>query len=371
MSKTFTAVATLIGTVVGAGFLAIPYVAMHAGLSITLVHIVVAALIMMLAMLYIGEVVLRTRAVHQLTGYAEKYTGKLGRKVMFVSYIVGVYSALVAYIIAQGEALSYLFFSTTQFHFELGLVFWIVLSLLCYRGIRALKEGESIGVVLVMILIIALTVLAIPHINYNNLTYTNLQNAFLPFGVVFFAFIGYSIIPEIAQILGKDRKYLKRSIVTAYVLVAIMYIVFTTVVLGYKGADTPEIATIGLGKPFALLGIVTLFTAYLALSTTMMDTFRFDFKKSRRESWSYTVLIPIAIYVVLELVNSASFITLLTIGGIISGGLTLMLTFMMIYNAKKYGDRTPEYSMPYSPILGWILTILFIAVVVAELVFSL
>jgi len=104
--RLFEAIATLIGCIIGAGILGIPFVVARAGFLTGLVNIVVIGFIFLLIHLYLGEVVLRTKGNHQLTGYAEKYTGKTGKYFMFISMIIGIYGAIIAYTLGGGEALA-------------------------------------------------------------------------------------------------------------------------------------------------------------------------------------------------------------------------------------------------------------------------
>src|SRR3989344_4255301 len=158
MVKTFTAVCIVIGTIIGAGFLGIPYVAMQSGFTIALFHLIIVGIIITLSMLYLGEVILRTKEPHQLIGYAEKYLGKRGKKLMSFSLIFGIYSALTAYLIAQGESWSYLLFSNASHSLAAGLLFWFFLSIFVYFGLKALEEAEPLVVSLIAILIASIAV---------------------------------------------------------------------------------------------------------------------------------------------------------------------------------------------------------------------
>ena len=95
--RTFVAISALIGTIIGAGFLGIPFVVMQSGFKIGLIHLVFIASIVALITLYLGEIALRTKTNHHLTGYAEKYLGKAGKNLMFFAVAFGVYSALQEY----------------------------------------------------------------------------------------------------------------------------------------------------------------------------------------------------------------------------------------------------------------------------------
>src|SRR3989344_2790109 len=69
MTKTFTGISILVGAIIGAGFLGIPYVLMQSGFAIGVIEIIILASVMILVMLYLGEITLRTRGEHQLVGY--------------------------------------------------------------------------------------------------------------------------------------------------------------------------------------------------------------------------------------------------------------------------------------------------------------
>lgn len=360
MSKIFAAVSTLIGTIIGAGILGIPYVIMKSGFGLGIVNLIVLGGIMCLTNLYLGEISLRTKQNHHLTGYAELYLGKKAKGVMFLAFTFGIYAALLAYLIGEGESLSQLLTGSPNYVIHFGVLFWVLLSSLSYYGLKALEEGESIGISLILLLVGFLIIFSWGKIDVSNLTYNNVENIFLPFGVILFAYLGFASIPEVERILGKDKKLTKRSIIYAYSLCFLIYAIFAGIVLGYKGDLTPQIATLALGKPFILLGVLTMFTSYLSLSMALIDTLRFDFKKSKFKAWLITISLPLILFLVLEIFNIAQFTKVLAIGGAIAGGLTAILILLMVESAKKNGDREPEYSIPYSKFLTWILIAIFV-----------
>ncbi|MEK6881210.1 MAG: hypothetical protein AABY22_16435, partial [Nanoarchaeota archaeon] len=62
-----------------------------------------------------------------------------------------------------------------------------------------------------------------------------------------------------------------------------------------------------------------------------------------------------------------SFTRILSIGGSISGGLTILLILAMIKKAKKLGNRKPEYSLPVSMLVLTLIGIIFTAGIVYEI----
>ena len=367
MTKTFAATAALMGTIIGAGILGIPFVVMKSGFFPGIFNIIILGTIIIFVSLCLGEITLRTKSDHQLTGYAEKYLGKKGKILMFIASGFGIYSAILAYLIGESESLSFLFFETASYQIPIGIAFWLFLSILSYFGLKTLERGEETGLILIIIFLISIILTGWNKIDIHNLSYTNYQHFFTPFGVVLFAFLSFSAIPEIKRIL-KNKQLTKRLIISAYIFTIIIYIIFTFLVLGIKGQNTPQIATLALGKPFILLGIVTMFTAYFALSTALIDTLKLDLDLTKNKSWFIAVSIPLIFFIILKLINSANFIEVIGIGGAISGSLTAILILIMHHKSKFLGDRHPEYSLPNSKFLSFILVLIFFIGMLMEII---
>jgi len=359
MPKTFTAVSTLVGTIIGAGILGIPYVIMRSGFGIGLIIMLIVGAITLTTSLYLGEIALRTKENLHLSGYAEKYLGKKAKTIMFFAFAFGIYSALTAYLVGESESLSVLFFQTSSYSLYFGIAFWLALSYITFFGLKALKEGENTGLIITIILMISVIIKFWNKIEVNNLIYNNPQLFFVPFGVVLFAFLGFSVIPEIERILGNEKKAMKKTIVLSYMATFIIYLLFTIVVLGSKGQDTPQIATIALGKIFILIGMLTMLTSYLALTTALVNMLHFDYKKTKTKSWLYTILVPLIVFIILNLTKTVTFTKILGIGGVISGGIVGTMILLMVKKAKKLGKEKPSYSIPYSSILTWIIIAVF------------
>jgi len=112
----FTAISIITGTCIGAGFLGIPYVTAKAGFLITLIYIILFSTILLFVNLYLGEIILRTKKNHQLTGYAEKYLGKKGKYIMLYVIKFTIFAAIIAYTIGVGESISLLIFGNIKYY---------------------------------------------------------------------------------------------------------------------------------------------------------------------------------------------------------------------------------------------------------------
>jgi len=367
--KLFAAVATMTGTIVGAGFLGIPYVVAKSGFFIGIIQIIIIGMVLMIAKLYLGEILLRTKKIHQLPGLAKIYLGKIGYSMMFFSMLFGVYSALIAYLIGEGESLSYIFTGNVSYAIYFAVGFWFILSFFVYKGLKALKKGESMGIIFVLIILFFILVYFLNKVNVDNLLTYNLSYAFLPVGVIMFALLGFSAIPEVLMELKKNEKLMKKAIMLGCILPVVIYCLFTFIVVGFAGDATPEIATFALGKVFILLGVFTMFTAFFALSMAVRDMYRFDLGYNKFSSWLLACFVPLILFLVIYLFNLISFTQILGVGGVVSGGISGILVLLMVRKARKFGKRKPEYKVKLPPWVIWLLIIFLIAGLLLQLLF--
>lgn len=368
-NKFLIATAVLIGTCIGAGFLGIPYVAAQSGFFVALAYILLLGLIILFVNLYLGEISLRTNGDYQIPGYARKYLGKRGRFFTAFATIFGIYTAIIAYMLGIGESISFLIIGNSNYTTLFGFLIGIFMSGFLWKGMRALKKYEKIGVAVILFLLILIFVIFFGNINYSNLNYFSLGNIFLPFGVVLFALMSFHSIPEVRLVLNKNEKLMKKVIFSGTLIVIIFYSLFALVVVGKYGGSTPEISTLALGTIFIFLGIFTMFTSYLALGNALIGDFMFDNRMKKRKAWFLASITPIFLFILIRLTNFFSFTKILSIGGVVSGGMIAIIILLMVKKAKKNGKRRPEYSMPINWLVIGVLILIFIFGVVQELFF--
>ncbi len=233
----------------------------------------------------LGEICLSTKTTHQIPGYASKYLGKKTKIFIFLASIFGLYAALIAYLLGEGESLSFLLTSGTNYALLAGLAFWFIVTGITFKGIRSFKKIQPLAVLAVFLVVFLLGIFSWNKINLTNLTYFNPSYLFFPFGVILFAFLGTSSIPEMRRVLEKNEKLMKKAIIIGSFIPLLVYVLFTIIVLGLFGSQVEEIATISFGKAVTFLGMFTMFTAFLALNLALQDTYRFDFNLTQKKAW--------------------------------------------------------------------------------------
>ncbi|OGY89368.1 MAG: hypothetical protein A2927_02125 [Candidatus Komeilibacteria bacterium RIFCSPLOWO2_01_FULL_45_10] len=362
------AIAVLVGTIIGAGILGIPYVAYRAGFLTTIIVMTVIYLAVLLINLHIGEIVLSTKKLHQLTGYAEKYLGKWGKTAMFFSVIIGFYGALLAYLIGEGEVLAAL---TGGSPIVYSLLFFVFGSVLVYLGLTIVKRTELFMTFLILLLVILVFILGLDNLEWENLAGFDLAKIFLPYGVIFFAMGGASAIPQLAEVLHGREKLVKRAIIIGTTIPFAVYLIFTFIAVGVTGANVTEVATVGLGrvmgKSMLAMGNVfaffTMATSFLTLGLALKKTYHLDFGVNKKLAWLLTISLPL----LMLFLGLNHFVGVLGTAGAIGGGLEGLLIGLIYLQLKKKRENVPAYQLTKSPLIIILLSLMFIGGIVYTL----
>ena len=370
MDKQFWAATfTLTGTIIGAGILGLPYVFSQSGFLAGVFWLFALGLLMVFAKVYLAEITLRTKGSHQLAGYAEKYLGKAGKYAMVFAMVFGIYSAIIAYLIGEGQSLSQLFLGNTNYAILFAFLFWILMSNFLYEGLKGLKKIETWGVLIIVLIVIGIFIWFLPGVQVENLTYINTTSFFFPLGVALFALLGFTSIPEIRKELKGGEKKMKKVIIFGSILPIFLYILFTLIFVGTFGQGVSEVATLSFGKVVTILGIFTMMTSYFVLSFSLKDMFKEDLKFGKFPTFFFSILLPFLIYLLISWFGFFGFVAVLGIGGTIAGGLTGILVLFMNKKAKKIGDRKPEFSIPINWFVIVLISLIFIFGIVVQLFF--
>ena len=367
--KFWIAITTLVGTIVGAGILGIPYVVAKAGFLVGFILILVMGIAFIFLNLFAGEVVLRTKEQHQLTGYAGKYLGIWGKRIMTFTMLFSIYGALTAYLIGEGETLHAIFNIGEPLWY--GLLFFVVAIVIVWRGTKEMGKVEFMLMILLFLVVIFISIFSYKTIDFTHFTFFDFGKFFLPYGIILFAMMGSPAIPEMQEVLGKDKHLMKKAIIVGTCIPIVLYIVFTFVILGIVGLDQFEllapnqrIATVALsvyahpvlGICANILAVLSMFTSFLTLGTALTQVYEYDYALSRSLAMLLTFIIPF----IIVLFNLTTFIAALGITGAVAGGLDGILIMLMYWKAKRLGDRVPEYSLPTHTLIGMLLIILFV-----------
>ncbi len=389
-SAMLKAIATLTGTVIGAGILGIPYVVSKTGFVYGSLVILLIGIVFLFLNLFLAEITLRTKGDHQLSGYMEKYLGVWGKRAMTFSMMVGIYGALTAYLIGEGESIRALLLQIPGLSSILPAIFFepITLSILFFAlctfiiilGVHEMGKAELFVVTFMILVLILISVFSLSKLNISYLTYHNASEILFPLGIIIFAFIGSAGIPEMREILGREKKKFKTAVVIGTLIPVILYVFFCFAVIGTVGIENFEalaanerIATIALGyfiSPilgvFAnILAILAMFTSFITLGVALTEMYDYDYKLPRNLSIFLTVSLPFLALIF----NLTTFMAALAITGIFAGGIDGILIVLSYWKAKIIGKRKPEFSLGKHKIVGYGIIALFVFGMVQQLYF--
>ncbi|OHA77973.1 MAG: hypothetical protein A3G10_00385 [Candidatus Wildermuthbacteria bacterium RIFCSPLOWO2_12_FULL_49_9] len=346
------ALATLVGTIVGAGIFGLPYVTAKAGVALGVFYLVLLGVVVMLLHLMFGEIALRTQAKCRLIGYASLYLGGWAKKLVTLSTVVGIVGALLAYTILGGDFLRIALGSFIPLpNFAFAIVFWLIFSLFILRGIQTIARMELFFNIALFLVVGAIFVFAFPYIQTKNLILLDFSYPLLPYGVVLFAYLGLSAIPETAELFKRssEKQHLDNLIVWASIISGALFLVFTLVVVGVSGAATSQDALTGL-IPFlgekvavlgALFGLIVIATSFLVLGNYLKNSLRYDYHMPYGLACALTIFPPIFLF----LIGLREFILVIGLVGALVAALEGSVIALVYRIAKKKGDREPEYSL--------------------------
>ncbi len=360
----FSAVAMLVGTIIGAGMFGIPYVISKVGFGIGFLYLLILGIMVTVTTLAFGEIILRTKARHQITGYAKKYLGIWGQRVAVFAMIFGIYGALLAYTIGVGSFLNILlnrFFGGTPFIYS--LVFYFLACIILFFGLKAIEKVENLMVFFLLAIVGLICIIGVREINLSNLATIGLGFWFLPYGVILFSYEGSSTVPGMINLLVKNKKRLKIAIIFGMLIAFFVYLLFSFTIVGITGDQTSEEAIVGVGKILgqkvviigAILGVLAVATSFFSIGLTLKDMFKEDYKIKEILAWILVCAVPLLIFIL----GVRSFISIIEIVGTVMGGLLGILILMMFNRAKKKGEIKPAYSLKLPKILIYILYLIF------------
>lgn len=368
--KFFYAVSVLIGTIIGVGIFGIPYVVAQAGFLIGLIYLLVIGGVTIVIHLSYGEIILRTPGKHRLVGYAARYLGKWGKRLVSFSNIIGQQGALLAYIIVSGLFLRAIFNGSS---FIWSLIFFALGAIAIFFGLRIIASAELLMVVFLLVAMAIIFIFGWSEIHLANLLNLDFKLSFLPYGVILFAFGGLAAIPEMREILINRRQGMKKAIFFGTFIPLILFIIFTLVVVGVTGFQTSQEALVGLQTVLGprvmlaglIFGVLALMTSFLVLGLNVKKIFWHDFKVDKTWSWILACFIPLAAF----LLGLRNFIEVIAAAGAVMGGLDSIMVLVIFSVARKRSQRQPEYTLKIPRVLTYGLIGMFILGIVYQIIY--
>ncbi len=364
------ALASLIGTIIGAGVFGVPYVMAKSGVLTCLLYFLILGFVVCLLHLFFSEVILRTRGQHRLAGYIERYFGDKAKIFMGTAAIIGLTGSILAYIILGGKFLSLVLpFSVSPVIWS--IVFWLVLSFFVLLGISSIAPMELVMNVGLFFIIAIVFILSIPKVAISNWQLFNSSHLFLPFGVIMFSLVGISAIPEVSNLL-KDKTNFKKIIVYGSIITVSFSFLFGLLISGVVGPLVGEEPFSGLapflGSEIVILGgvfgLLAVGSSFLVLTNHLKNLFKLDYDLPYFVSFLLAIFPPLILF----LIGIRSFISVIGVIGTFMGLVEGVAIVLLFKKAKKQGTQKPAYQFKVSNLLLYFIIAILILGVLARLI---
>lgn len=350
----YEAVAIIVGANVGSGILGLAYSSRLAGWPILVLWLAVAGLFTTFSMLYVAESALRTKKPLQLPGLAEKYVGKVGSVLIFISVCANSIGCMVAYTTGSGNILCTLLGLP---NWAGSLLFTVPCVLVVWFGLKATGLWEkfmSTGMV-VLLGIIVITSFLSGKADVSRAVYANWTYAVPLLSSAIFCYIAQYAVPELARGMRHTPKKLPVAIILGMFITGVLLAVVPLAVLSLTGAEeVTQVATLAWGQALGTWALYTanifalcaMMTSYWAVGGSMLTNI-VDMFKLKDEKDTKTRLIAIACTVlppfILAYAGLVSFVDAIGWAGTFGGVIMSIVPVLMLNNARKKGDIEPEW----------------------------
>lgn len=368
----YEAVAIIVGANIGSGILGLAYSSRLAGWPILLLWLVVAGVFTTFSMLYVAETSLRTKKPLQLPGLAEKYVGKLGSVLIFISVCANSIGCMIAYTTGSGNILNQLLGIPNPIG---ALIFTIPCVIVVWLGLKATGLWEkfvSTGMVVLLGVIIVASFFS-GKTDVSQVMYADWKYAVPLLSSAIFCYIAQYAVPELSRGMRHDAKKLPKAIVLGMTITGVLLALVPFAVLSLTGKENvTEVATLAWGMALGqwalyaanIFALCAMITSYWAVGGSMLTNI-VDMFKLKDEKNTRTRLIAIACTVlppfILAFAGLVSFVDAIGWAGTFGGVIMSIIPVMMLNKARKEGDLEPEWKCGWyaHPVVQYTIIVIF------------
>ena len=346
----FESASIVAGYGIGAGIMAVPWMAARSGIFSSLVVIAAAYFVSVLLHLMIAQLALGSAASTGGTQVVEAFRaflfrGRLREVLTWAFFVVCLLSFtlnLAAFVAGAGEIISNL---TGLPSLAGGALFSVFAAGVVVLGLKALGVSEKIAVVSMLGLFAALLVgtMAVPF-HHLPLSFTWDRRALALFGVVMFCFGSFFSIPQVVEGM-RSRPERVRGAVLLGLGINLAVVVLVTFLALAASAEVTQVAIVGwahaLGPWASILGsvffLLALLTTYWSISFALLTIVRERLSVGRVPAWLVATL-PNIVLALTGLTGFLGFVRLA--GGAIATLVALLFVpAYLVYRGQAHGMR--------------------------------
>ncbi len=351
-----TPISLLVGTIIGAGLFALPFVFYAAGFIPTIIYILLfSALAAFVHVLY-TDIIFRTQETHhQFPGYVRIYFGKYMGQLASAIVSTTILLTLTAYLILSISFLSLIFPALSPW--IATFIFWLLGSLIIFTNVKKTALFGAITGIATTLMIGALFMyLFIIHSgSVVAVSAFESSSVLMPFGPILFALTGFSAIPALVEYSRKERvslKTLRRTIIAGTFIAGFFYFLFTIAVWGLSSTVSPDSVS-GMARTlppvilflWGIFGFVLLWYSYAAVGRDLFKIMENDWELHPTIAMAGVFLLPPFLY----LLGIKNFVGVISVIGAIligTGGILLVATWL---KASRVDTPSIKFSRLHTP----------------------
>jgi amino acid permease len=388
----------IVGTMIGAGILALPIITAKLGFLIGSLLIIIVWSIMTYTAVIISDISCSMPCGSSFKTIAEKYLGKIGGIVATISFLLLMYFISTAYISAAASSLSTTF-PTISENIS-SLVFVIIFGSIVVLGTRFVDYANRFFISLKIVVLMILCVVFNQYIEIPNLLASpvNLGASLLVSIPVFTtSFTSHIIVPALSDYLGKNARDMKKIIIIGSIIPLILYIIWIVTILGVLPLHGPvsfmgsifnhiPVDQANIGDILTTLGqkvrtpttdmvlhiftYVAIMTSFLSVNLSLfhfnIDTYNLD-KLKKVPSYLIATVLTFTIPLIINQLDPNIFIYAMTCVGL---SIAVLLMIMPGLMAFKINSQVGSFNYKISSYKSlWVLSILSGIIVILCVIF--
>lgn len=324
----------LLGTIIGAGIFGVPAMIGAWGVLPSLLAFSILTIVVLAMHLLYAEALIVNRNNARLVGQANYFLGKGPAALGGLLQTLQIFGSNLAYVILGGEFLAVLFrlvgLDVPTLFWQ--MVFWLIGGSFVLYGLPFVSRIETYLTWSLVAVILFLMAALSGNLDFRIVFQTPYAWSFEPYGVFLFALLGVTALPEVADVVNRNREDLRKAIVRGTVLAAILTYGFGAFVwLASSGTLSRDPADIVLLLPTALAFIVPLFgllavmTSYISSALDLRNMFHADYHFSDM----LALLVALGTPLVLLFLTSRDFLaTIGLVGSIFGAAIAVLVSWM-------------------------------------------
>ncbi len=294
----------LVGQMVGAGLFSLPFVFSQSGFGVGLLALGVSAVVSIITLLMFADLALALKGHRRFVGLIHEFAGPVGGFFAAIGLFGSIYGALVAYTLIGGSFAYTVFSPVLPLQLSVyRLLFFISSAILIAGGAMTVARYQKYLICLYALGICLLAIVAAPHLALEHFVIATGHSWFLPFGVTLFSLTAFAAVPEMRDILGRQKALLPRAVIIGTIAVAILYALFAFIIVGVTGLSTSPETLHGLGNSLGLgfvalasaVGLCTVTTAFISQGLVLHNTLLYDYRLRYFTSFALALGIPVLI----------------------------------------------------------------------------